>query len=605
MIDYLKNKYTAHKKRGFTLIELIVVMSVVAVLVLLAVPKFLGQTDKAIRTKHIANASQVQKAAERYYVDEGDWPRLTDDPYTSEQIADYSDRIFDLTGEPVELDPDGNYYNIDYDKLDKYVKVDNADKNRYILQNPIGKVFYLENLSTEGETRVDYGVVPEESDNEEEPVYSNEEIEGLIDINYIPVATADELNSIRDGEERIYGEGTDWEGEYIGGLDKHYVQVADIDLSEYSDSEEGWNPIGVYVNYANIPSFKGTYDGGNHVITGLEVKGEGKAYQGLFGYAQGATIRNVGLVGNEVTGAQYVGGLVGYAIHSSNISNSYATGSVTGERSVGGLVGHASGNISNSYTTGPVTGSERVGGLVGQATYQTDINNSYAKGNVSGGSHVGGLVGMAHTTTEISNSYATGEVTGSGNNIGGLVGETSDRSNIINSYATGPVTGENNIGGLVGSAGVGPWVTGGAAIENSYATGSVEGSGIVDSLGNVVGGLVGDAYNITIENSYATGLVKGGNNVGGLVGSAGNSTISNSYVTGPVTGMVRVGGIVGLAGTTTIENSYWDTVTTGQEEPVEGGTGLTTDEMKNQATYSGWDFINIWEITPGNYPTLR
>ena len=163
------------------------------------------------------------------------------------------------------------------------------------------------------------GKVPGDSDEEiEVPEYSDEEIEkidDLIDNNFIPVVTADELNNVRSATLETYGKGTKWEGKYLGGLDKQYIQVADIDLSEYSNSLEGWNPIGktdeswdTYNPIEISTSFKGTYDGGNYTITGLEVKGHGKDYQGLFGLTQGATIRNVDLIDNKVIGRDYVGG---------------------------------------------------------------------------------------------------------------------------------------------------------------------------------------------------------------------------------------------------------------------------------------------------------
>ena len=100
-------------KKAFTLIELIVVMVVIGVLVLLAMPKFMGQTKKATLTKHISTVKQLETASERYYVDNQDWPRLSDEPYSSTDIEAYANRIYDLTGKEVELDTDGNYYDID------------------------------------------------------------------------------------------------------------------------------------------------------------------------------------------------------------------------------------------------------------------------------------------------------------------------------------------------------------------------------------------------------------------------------------------------------------------------------------------------------------
>ena len=373
--------------------------------------------------------------------------------------------------------------------------------------------------------------------------YSDEEIQDLIKDGYIPIATAEDLNSVRSTENRIYAAGTDWEGPYTGGLNKKYVQVLNIDLSGYSG--EGWTPIGSYTTHMNKSPFIGTYDGGNYVIIDLEVKGDGKNYQGLFGYTEGATISNVGLTNNKVTGNGSVGGLVGYA-QSSKISNSYTTGPVKAYWYVGGLVGRAGGSttISNSYATGSVEG---VGYI--------------APRNGEGGSYVGGLVGYTEYST-IEDSYATGLVIGASNRVGGLIGSAYSNTAISNSYATGPVTGLGNVGGLAGYA-----IS--STIESSYATGSVTGSGRM-------GGLVGYVRVGTISNSYATGLVK-----------------SQYY-----------GGLVGWADSIESISSYWDKDTTGKSMSV-GGIGKSTADMMKQTTYEGWEFDTIWKIQDGaSYPTL-
>ena len=40
----------------------------------------------------------------------------------------------DYTGEIIELDPSGNYYDIDYDALSEYVKIPEDDKKYYRIQ---------------------------------------------------------------------------------------------------------------------------------------------------------------------------------------------------------------------------------------------------------------------------------------------------------------------------------------------------------------------------------------------------------------------------------------------------------------------------------------
>ncbi|RHK51942.1 hypothetical protein DW060_03295 [Leyella stercorea] len=50
-------------------------------------------------------------------------------------------------------------------------------------------------------------------------------------------------------------------------------------------------------------------------------------------------------------------------------------------------------------------------------------------------------------------------------------------------------------------------------------------------------------------------------------------------------------------------NSYYDS----EKTKISGKSGaLTTKEMKQQASFQGWDFDNIWTIQEGvDYPKLR
>ena len=72
-------------------------MAIIGILVLLAVPKFMGYTKEAKFTKLISNTKQLENASERYYMDKNDWPRLTDISYSSAQITAFSQKIYDIT----------------------------------------------------------------------------------------------------------------------------------------------------------------------------------------------------------------------------------------------------------------------------------------------------------------------------------------------------------------------------------------------------------------------------------------------------------------------------------------------------------------------------
>jgi hypothetical protein len=215
-------------------------------------------------------------------------------------------------------------------------------------------------------------------------------------------------------------------------------------------------------------------------------------------------------------------------------------------------------------------------GEVGQEGVTKDIG--VVNVTVIGNDYVGGLVG--HSEGTVSNSYSTGSVTGN-SSVGGMVGHNGGIVN--NSYSSGSVTGDSRVGGLVG------WNQ--ATLRNSYSKCSVTG----DSR---VGGLVGDNwyYEGTVSNSYSTGSVTGSTQVGGLVGVNYYGSVTHSYSTGSVTGSSQVGGLVGY-NTDTVSNSFWDRVTSRMEES-DGGTGKTTAEMKDTATFSEaeWD---ICAVAPG------
>ena len=156
--------------------------------------------------------------------------------------------------------------------------------------------------------------------------------------------------------------------------------------------------------------------------------------------------------------------------------------------------------------------------------------------------------------------------------IGGLVGV--NLGTVSNSYSTGSVTGIWSAGGLVGNN-LG-------TVSNSYSTGNVTSD---TGVGGLAGGNSG-----TVSNSYATGGVTGKVSAGGLVGT-NNGTVVNSYSLGNVTGNSYVGGLVGYS-EGTVTNSFWNTETSGQATSA-GGTGKTTAQMRNIATFSAWNIVAV------------
>ncbi|MEW6622898.1 MAG: GLUG motif-containing protein [Bacillota bacterium] len=110
----------------------------------------------------------------------------------------------------------------------------------------------------------------------------------------------------------------------------------------------------------NDVHFTGIFDGNNMTISGLFINQPDTDSVGLFGYMDsGAKILNMKLADVNVTGRNFVGGLVGVN-SGGTITNSHVEGAVAGSENsevIGGLVGwQYLGIISDFHTAGTVTG---------------------------------------------------------------------------------------------------------------------------------------------------------------------------------------------------------------------------------------------------------
>ncbi|AFQ43000.1 type II secretion system protein [Desulfosporosinus meridiei] len=65
------------KQKGFTLVELIVVIAIIGILAGVMLPRYFGFTDNARVGVAISEAKSVRAIAEAYYSSNGTWPQPT------------------------------------------------------------------------------------------------------------------------------------------------------------------------------------------------------------------------------------------------------------------------------------------------------------------------------------------------------------------------------------------------------------------------------------------------------------------------------------------------------------------------------------------------
>ena len=278
------------------------------------------------------------------------------------------------------------------------------------------------------------------------------------------VWTAADLNGVRDH------------------LESHFIQMADIDISETA-----WNVI--------TGIFAGVYDGDHFTIQGLH-----------FDLPSGSSV---------------------------------------------GLFEQVGGNNTEPDTTGVK-------------------NVCFESVNVRADTYLGAIAGLSMKAT-IQECSVQGTATGNGR-VGGLVGENYGSIKRCSAHVT--IVGEgswpSNLGGVTGAQ-VSPGL-----LEDCYAIGSFD----VNSQGGAIGGIAGQGQaGAIIKTSYAAMNVpdnagEDGYDRSGIVGSPGHGD-----------------GI-------TLENCYYNSdlvvVVDTPENP--GATPKTTAELKDQATFDGWDFETTWAI---------
>lgn len=255
-------------------------------------------------------------------------------------------------------------------------------------------------------------------------------------------------------------------GSIVNGTAGNYIPAqrgacaeltADVDLEN-----DAWTPIGQ--NTGDDPkdtlAYSGTFNGNGHTISGLNVTGE-FAYSGLFGYTEGAAIRDLTVAGKVTStstdSSTAVGGIIGRAKGSTieNCGNLCAVTAPAGH--TGGIVGYAaymddsSGWITGCYNAGKISGGDYAGGIVGTHYDDMFIYDCYNVGAISGNCAIGGIAGSG-SFVMLFNCYNAGIVVCPGGTAtpGGLFGNGSGQ--VRNSYYLKGTTADSHIGAIEKSA---------------------------------------------------------------------------------------------------------------------------------------------------------
>lgn len=355
------------------------------------------------------------------------------------------------------------------------------------------------------------------------------------------IHTIDDLNRICTGEDGF-------------STSANYILMTDIDLKEEGyDENNPFTPIGRAGS--SIKKLSGDFNGNNHTISNLYVKGTSGEKWGLF-----AEVAPTG------------------SIHDLTINNATV--------------------ISNGF---------RIGSLVGYckgAIYNITVNNVTITATNSGDSQAGGVVGCFYTCGSISNVSATNvTVTGTGRRLGLVVGSASiegkslEPISIMDCYSEGTIIGSGTdprqVGGILGY-GIG------VVLSNCISKGSVKGS---YQIGGIVGYLESTVYvqSKVYDNLYL------GNSI-----SLHETPVSQQPYAGKVLGYNNAKILDGVARENYLNNNYsyeFDIDRATSTKQVDGDV-ITSAQAIDKTWYSSnmtsLNFERFWEIVTGNdTPTLK
>lgn len=294
--------------------------------------------------------------------------------------------------------------------------------------------------------------------------------------------------------------------EYYGADDVVRV-IADIDMAGKTVTP--------------VPTFSGTFDGENHVLSNITIANTAEVPVGLFSVLTGATVQNL-------------------TLENINVSSTYVE--------VGAVAGNATDCMFKNIT---VTGGES-STITTTASLAPTPTDKYGTLYTNTYSVVGGIVGSV-TGGEISDCTFGGKAIADGRAIAGIAGFVASAPIVIKdcSHASGALVSSvkaTNVGGIVG-----------ISVSSDLKLSGCHCLGTVFAAYSYVGGIAGSVISATVKDCDATGAsvtetATSSGSVGAIVSYADGGTVcfENCTVDGcTIKGGFGLGGILGHSGSAT------------------------------------------------------
>ena len=299
------------------------------------------------------------------------------------------------------------------------------------------------------------------------------------------------------------------------GKGEYFLMTNDIDFGGTADNPVQFPAIGknADLSIANIKGgFDGTFDGGNHTISGIyhtnvaqDAKGK---YNALFSFADvNAVIKNI-IVGtdNHLSGYNYVGSIV--SVNQGTIENCVNKADITAANfAAGGICGYmaqGNGTVKDCENYGNITAQTYASGICGGSqsgtsltTYNYLIDNCTNHGNMNTTNGVGaaGIAGSYSGAVINSTNYGTVDDTKgtakSRQYTAGIVSCITYPTKIENCINNGAISGVNNVGGIVGCVFKGD--------DTAFTLSNCTNNGTVSGEGTNVAGIIGNSKRTTAD----------------------------------------------------------------------------------------------------------